>query len=341
MTRYHDTVIELERQRSPRYDHQDSHSSPAVSVIAPGYERIGVDFRDTNNSALTRASHGHSHRHAASVIEEPVVEHEHHHLHHHIDHGDVSGRSIALSRGSQRPGLDREYSYDDLDVQDRRFSNGSAISIIHEHDHRQPAGRRRRHRHRSRHGSRTRISRSEVDLTRISGEYEQERDDVTVVDVPVGTRRIYVNVDKQAGHREREGQRERESQREREVDWRREHGIRRSRGLGNELWTEITKDLVTREAIEDRGYPYEETDFFYYIFEYLDSDQITDLRELTEYMRHEKVRHLEYHSIAGSQRSYSPKIPHSERDYDDARTEIIIENSHTSNRDRPRHRYRY
>lgn len=35
------------------------------------------------------------------------------------------------------------------------------------------------------------------------------------------------------------------------------------------LWTEITKDLVVREAIERAGYEFEETEFFYYIFDYL------------------------------------------------------------------------
>lgn len=35
------------------------------------------------------------------------------------------------------------------------------------------------------------------------------------------------------------------------------------------LWTEVTKDLVVREAIEEMGYEYEETDDFYYIFKYM------------------------------------------------------------------------
>lgn len=35
------------------------------------------------------------------------------------------------------------------------------------------------------------------------------------------------------------------------------------------LWTEITKDLVTKEAIEQLGYDYEETEYFYYIIQYL------------------------------------------------------------------------
>ena len=35
------------------------------------------------------------------------------------------------------------------------------------------------------------------------------------------------------------------------------------------LWTEITKDLVVKEAIEELGYDYEETEYFYYIIRYL------------------------------------------------------------------------
>ena len=38
---------------------------------------------------------------------------------------------------------------------------------------------------------------------------------------------------------------------------------------GEGLWTEITKDLVVKEAIEMRGYDFEETEFFYYILTYL------------------------------------------------------------------------
>lgn len=35
------------------------------------------------------------------------------------------------------------------------------------------------------------------------------------------------------------------------------------------MWTEVTKDLVLKEAIESFGYEYEETEFFYYVMEYL------------------------------------------------------------------------
>ncbi len=36
-----------------------------------------------------------------------------------------------------------------------------------------------------------------------------------------------------------------------------------------DMWTEITKDLVVKEAIEGFGYDYEETEFFFYVMEYL------------------------------------------------------------------------
>jgi hypothetical protein len=88
--------------------------------------------------------------------------------------------------------------------------------------------------------------------------------------VPAGTRRVTVDMG------------------EPDITWRRGNGVRRSRGLGSELWTEITKDLVTREAIEDCGYAYEETEFFYYIFEYLHRDQINELVECTHDIRRRK-----------------------------------------------------
>jgi len=37
----------------------------------------------------------------------------------------------------------------------------------------------------------------------------------------------------------------------------------------DKMWTEITKDLVSEEAIKERGYEFEETEEFYYVMEYL------------------------------------------------------------------------
>lgn len=349
-------VVDLPRQ-SRRHNHRyeddfDSHEydNSMTTIAAPYTSPRDYEYRESSmRGALVRPTvpHVHSPTVASTVIEEPVIEHEHHHLHHHIDHGDVSGR-VAMSRVNagvhshpSRPSLGREYSYDDLDLRERRYANGTTVSTIHRtHEHPgSPVGHRRRHRHRhrGRHGEsieRTRFSRSDIDLTvtATSDRYDSpmfENDDVTVVDVPPGTKRVYVNVDKNTSghHRERDS-----------IDWRREHGVRRSRGLGNELWTEITKDLVTREAIEDCGYPFEETEYFYYIFEYLDRDQIAELRELTEDIRHERVRDIEYQSIAGS----TPRVlPSSRSDYDDSRTEIVIESSGSQRGGSNRRRYYY
>jgi hypothetical protein len=35
------------------------------------------------------------------------------------------------------------------------------------------------------------------------------------------------------------------------------------------MWTEVAKDLVIKEAIEEKGYEYDETDAFFYVMEYL------------------------------------------------------------------------
>lgn len=39
--------------------------------------------------------------------------------------------------------------------------------------------------------------------------------------------------------------------------------------LRKDMWTEVTKDLVIKEAIEEMGYDYEETTEFFYVIEYL------------------------------------------------------------------------
>lgn len=65
----------------------------------------------------------------------------------------------------------------------------------------------------------------------------------------------------------------------------------------NEMWTEITKDLVTREAIERMGYEYEETEWFYYVMEYLHYDDVLQLVQLSDSIRRarkERAREIEW-----------------------------------------------
>ncbi|KAK0729996.1 hypothetical protein B0H67DRAFT_478186 [Lasiosphaeris hirsuta] len=53
----------------------------------------------------------------------------------------------------------------------------------------------------------------------------------------------------------------------------------------NEMWTEITKDLVIREAIEELGYEYEETEWFFYIMTYLRYEDVLQLVQLSDAVR--------------------------------------------------------
>ncbi|KAH8752955.1 hypothetical protein BGZ57DRAFT_94732 [Hyaloscypha finlandica] len=55
-----------------------------------------------------------------------------------------------------------------------------------------------------------------------------------------------------------------------------------------DLWTEITKDLVLREAIEELGYEFEETEFFYYVLQYLRYDEVEQLVALSKHIRRER-----------------------------------------------------
>lgn len=113
--------------------------------------------------------------------------------------------------------------------------------------------------------------------------YNGHTRDWTIVDVPPGTKRVAMDGIGGASQ---------------EIFWQRYNGVRRSKFIpssdeyesepqpsssqGNvarryvgikdkreELWTEITKDLVCKEAIEKAGYEYEETEHFYYVFAYL------------------------------------------------------------------------
>lgn len=78
---------------------------------------------------------------------------------------------------------------------------------------------------------------------------------------------IEISARRRGGGREYEREREYERIEERDND--RRVGLPRKQRVTQDLWTEITKDLVVREAIEQAGYDYEETEFFFYVIEYL------------------------------------------------------------------------
>jgi len=101
-----------------------------------------------------------------------------------------------------------------------------------------------------------------------------------LVDVPPGTRRV--QMDGLGGGRQ-------------DITWQQYNGSRRSkfytadeefvtdfgpggpaperkeekRKVTKDMWTEVTKDLVIKEAIEEMGYQYEDSEHFFYVMEYL------------------------------------------------------------------------
>ncbi|KAI3544874.1 hypothetical protein CSPX01_05393 [Colletotrichum filicis] len=63
----------------------------------------------------------------------------------------------------------------------------------------------------------------------------------------------------------------------------------------NEMWTEITKDLVIRDAIIQLGYDFEETEYFFYIMQYLKYDDVLELVQVSDDIRRfRKQRVREY-----------------------------------------------
>ncbi|KAI4197847.1 MAG: hypothetical protein LQ346_002895 [Caloplaca aetnensis] len=151
--------------------------------------------------------------------------------------------------------------------------------------------------------------------------YNGVNKDWAIVDVPPGTKRV--EMEGIGGAKE-------------EITWQRYNGVRRSKFVaeddeyrggvsGGELmvprereevteirqgrryvgekdpkekmWTEITKDLVTEDAIKHMGYDFEETEFFYYIMSYLKYEDVLRLVEVSEELkreRRERIREIEW-----------------------------------------------
>ncbi|KAE8364571.1 hypothetical protein BDV27DRAFT_112543 [Aspergillus caelatus] len=75
----------------------------------------------------------------------------------------------------------------------------------------------------------------------------------------------------------------------------------------NGLWTEITKDLVVKEAIERSGFEYEETVSSYYVFSYLQFEDVSALVDLSEDIRRARRRRIQ--EIHRERSSMPPPAP--------------------------------
>ncbi|KAF2733788.1 hypothetical protein EJ04DRAFT_265945 [Polyplosphaeria fusca] len=127
--------------------------------------------------------------------------------------------------------------------------------------------------------------------------------DWAIVDVPPGTNRV--RMDGIGGGAQ-------------EISWQRYNGVRRSKFISGDdevatdfglpapappkpkskdMWTEITKDLVLKEAIDRKGYEYDETDDFFYVMEYLRYEDVLQLVEISDDIRRKRrsrIRQIEY-----------------------------------------------
>ncbi|KAJ9645671.1 hypothetical protein H2199_002710 [Coniosporium tulheliwenetii] len=125
--------------------------------------------------------------------------------------------------------------------------------------------------------------------------YNGATKDWAIVDVPPGTNRV--KMDGAGGGSQ-------------EITWQRYNGVRRSKFIAeDEVYDsgfeqrlpdrllERGRDLVIKDAIEEMGFDYEETEYFFYVMEYLRYEDVLQLVELSDYIRKERrarIREIQY-----------------------------------------------
>ncbi|EZF29687.1 hypothetical protein H109_08056 [Trichophyton interdigitale MR816] len=312
-------------------------------LIARRERDIDIHFED---SVLPR--HRPSH-----IYEEDIFEHQRHgrtpphrELHMEVDTEDFGTRR---HKKHHRDYEDERVLEVDVDIHeesdDRHYRGRKHDPLVLRPRELVPAHIREEDEHYSRH-----VAERPLDEER----YRDTSEDWCIMDVPSGTRRAVA--DGLGGVSE-------------EISWRKNNGVRRSRHLSDkydrevhgtvakryvgvkekreELWTEITKDLVVKEAIEEAGYDYEETADFFYVFSYLEYDGVAELVKFTEdYRRRRRDRVLEI-QYERAKAHHLPPLPHSRMlleketpglacdDRGVEETEILIDESRRSRRRSP------
>ncbi|KAI0468820.1 hypothetical protein F4859DRAFT_516573 [Xylaria cf. heliscus] len=89
------------------------------------------------------------------------------------------------------------------------------------------------------------------------------------------------------------------------------------------MWTEMTKDLVNREAIERLGYEYEETEWFFYVMQYLRYEDVLELVDLTEDIR--RARRRRTREYEEDHYGYHRRHHHRHGPWDKADEERVVE----------------
>ncbi|EON65735.1 hypothetical protein W97_04974 [Coniosporium apollinis CBS 100218] len=239
--------------------------------------------------------------------------------HRHIDHGVIRARSPTPPPPPPSPPKDES-----LEIAIRRRGANDKFydeDIIYERETRERKTRDREvelSRRRSLSAPRRRFTgndigaeaeyynRKAMERAYVGEAYNGATKDWAIVDVPPGTNRV--KMDGAGGGSQ-------------EITWQRYNGVRRSKfiaedevydsGFGatpsgppararpraSDMWTEITKDLVIKDAIEEMGFDYEETEYFFYVMEYLRYEDVLQLVELSDYIRKDRrarIREIQY-----------------------------------------------
>ncbi|OIW30566.1 hypothetical protein CONLIGDRAFT_283852 [Coniochaeta ligniaria NRRL 30616] len=247
------------------------------------------------------------------------------------------GRARSPSVERRRPSAPAHFHDDEVIVRSDRNRLEVDVDIDHHHHlqrSKSPGGHRRAHSAappRARFDDEAEYITSRIeDRGRMGEALHGATRDWEIVDVPPGTERVRmdgvggaateVTWSKYAGVRRAKFlpdgaseavvrappvvSRPRERERERETDTRinvqihddkrEERPVKEKR---SDMWTEITKDLVSRSAIEEMGYEYEETEYFYYILTYLRYEDVLELVKLSDRIRRarkDRLREIEW-----------------------------------------------
>ncbi|KAF2748180.1 hypothetical protein M011DRAFT_494033 [Sporormia fimetaria CBS 119925] len=100
-----------------------------------------------------------------------------------------------------------------------------------------------------------------------------------------------------------------------------DYGLPSTSSRKKDMWTEITKDLVLKDAIDAMGYDYEETDYFFYVMEYLRYEDVLQLVEISDDIRRRRksrIREIEFEreEIRAPKPSYDERFYEREISYD-------------------------
>ncbi|KAI9676084.1 MAG: hypothetical protein M1817_000827 [Caeruleum heppii] len=323
VSRHHERERERDRDRDYYTSPRSRSADTDIEIVTKSRDRdrdtrMEIDIKDNSDRTSERVV-----PRELPPLHQEIITH-----HRHIDHGIVHVPAPAPPSPPSPPPAPappparRDRDYEEIEIRHREGPGYHEDEIILERDSKSRKARDDRMVRRRSLSEHRGPSRSDLDLDIASeAEYYNRRTgdravmgegyngvtrDWAIVDVPPGTERVIMDGVGGASQ---------------EVTWQRYNGVRRSKfvaendiyderddsGAGmrqlahrngfEEMWTEITKDLVVREALEELGYDFEETEYFFYVIEYLRYGDILELVELSQDIRRdrrERIREIQW-----------------------------------------------